>query len=294
MHIAITGSHGLVGSALVPRAVELGQVTRLVRGTPAAGEVQWDPEAESFDAGPLDGVAAVVHLAGENIGGARWSARVKQRIRDSRVRGTRVLCDGLARMAQPPRAVVCASAIGYYGDRGDEVLTEDAPRGEGFLADVVADWEAACQSARDTGIRVVNLRFAMILARREGALAKMLTPFKLGVGGKVGSGKQYWSWISLDDAVGVTLHALTSDHLRGPVNAAAPGAVTNLQFTKTLGKVLHRPTIFPMPAFAARLALGEMADELLLSSTRVAPQKLMNTGYAFRHTELEGALRGLL
>jgi uncharacterized protein (TIGR01777 family) len=295
MHIAMTGSHGLVGSSLLPLLTTGGhRVTRLVRGSPAEGEVKWDPQGAVFDARALDGVDAVVHLAGENIAGARWNEKVKQRIRDSRVQATRVLCSGLASMTSPPKTLVCASAVGFYGDRGDEVLTEDSPAGNGFLAEVVREWEAACAPAREAGIRVVNLRFAMILSPKEGALAKMLTPFKLGGGGTVGSGRQYWSWISIDDAAGSVLHALMSDSLSGPVNAVAPQSVTNAEFTKTLGKVLQRPTLVPMPAFAARLALGEMADELLLASIRAQPRKLLESNYVFRQSTLEQALRHLL
>ena len=295
MHFAMTGSHGLVGSTLTPLLTTGGhRVTRLVRSTPGEHEVKWDPQADKFDASALDGVDAIIHLAGENIAGARWNAKVKERIRNSREHGTRVLCEGLARMKSPPKVLVCASAVGFYGDRGDEVLTEDSPRGEGFLADVVDAWETACEPARAAGIRVVNLRYAMLLSPKEGALAKMLTPFKLGGGGKVGSGRQYWPWLSIDDAAGVALHALMTDSLSGPVNAVAPQTITNLEFTKTLGKVLNRPTIVPMPAFAARLALGEMADELLLASIRAQPTKLNASNYVFRHAELETALRHLL
>jgi uncharacterized protein (TIGR01777 family) len=295
MHVAITGSRGLIGAELTPLLTTGGhQVTRMVRGTAGEGEVKWDPQGESFDARALDGVDAVVHLAGENIAGSRWNEKLKRRIHESRAHGTRVLCEGLARLASPPKVLVCASAVGFYGDRGEEVLTESSPRGEGFLADVVDAWEAACQPARDAGIRVVNLRFPMVLSPKDGALAKMLTPFKMGVGGNVGSGRQYWGWISIDDAAGIVLHALMTDSLRGPVNAVAPQEVTNAQFTKTLGKVLGRPTILPMPAFAARLALGEMADELLLASIRARPVMLEKSNYVFRHGELEGALRHLL
>jgi uncharacterized protein (TIGR01777 family) len=295
MHVAITGSHGLVGSHLLPLLTTGGhRVTRLVRGTPGEREVQWDPQSGTFDARALAGVDGVAHLAGENIAGARWNAKVKQRIRESRVHGTRVLCEGLARMLPPPKVLVCASAVGYYGDRGEEVLTENSPRGAGFLADVVEDWEAACQPARDAGMRVVNMRFAMILSPKEGALAKMLTPFKCGAGGIVGSGRQYWGWIAIDDAAGCVLHALLTDSLHGPVNAVAPDEETNAEFTTTLRKVLHRPTILPLPAFAARLALGEMANDLLLASIRARPAKLLASNYVFRHSDLEQALRHLL
>ncbi|MBC8353127.1 MAG: TIGR01777 family protein [Planctomycetes bacterium] len=295
MQIAITGSSGLVGSALVPFLTTGGHsVTRLVRREAAEGEVTWDPQAGSFDASPLDGIDAVVHLAGENIAASRWNPRVKQRMRDSRVVATRTLCEGLAKMSAPPKALICASAIGFYGDRGEEFLDEKAHPGSSFLAELVQNWEAATQPAAEAGIRVVNLRYGVILSPKDGALSKMLMPFKLGGGGRVGSGNQYWSWISIDDAAGAVLHAIMTDELSGPVNAVAPNPVTNLEFTKTLGRVLRRPTIIPMPAFAARLALGEMADELLLASSHVDATKLIRSGYEFRQPTLEEALRHLL
>jgi uncharacterized protein (TIGR01777 family) len=295
IHIAITGSRGLIGSELVQFLEAAGhQVTRLIRGAPAAGRVSWDPDSGTFDASALDGVEAIVHLAGENIAGARWTAAFKRRIRESRTRGTRVLCEGLARMNTPPEVLVSASAIGYYGDRGDEILTEDSAPGSGFLADVARDWEAAVAPAEDAGIRVVLLRFGVVLSPKGGALAKMLGPFRMGGGGIVGSGQQYVSWITLDDAVAAVNHAVHVEMLYGPVNAVAPQPVTNAEFTRTLGRVLSRPTMIPMPAFAARLAFGEMADELLLSSTRVQPRRLESTQFEFRHTELDAALRSML
>ncbi|MDA1055223.1 MAG: TIGR01777 family oxidoreductase [Planctomycetota bacterium] len=295
MRIAITGSSGLVGSTLVPLLTTGGHsVTRIVRRDACEGDVTWNPQADTFDAAPLDGIDAVVHLAGENIASSRWNARMKQRIRDSRVAATRSLCEGLAKMSAPPKVLVCASAIGFYGDRGEELLTEESPPGSSFLSDVVRDWEDATGPAAEAGIRVVNLRFGVILSPKSGALAKMLLPFKLGGGGRVGSGKQYWSWISIDDAVGAIHHAMMADSLAGPVNVVAPNPVTNLEFTKTLGRVLRRPTIIPMPAFAAKLALGEMADELLLASSRVDAKKLLQSGYEFRQPTLEAALRHLL
>jgi len=241
----------------------------------------------------LNGFDAVVHLAGENIAG-RWSQAKKAAIRDSRIKGTRLLAETLTRANQPPRVMVSASAIGFYGDRGDVILDEKATMGSGFLADVCKEWEDATKPASDAGIRVVNLRIGVVLTPAGGALAKMLTPFKLGVGGIMGSGKQYWSWVAIDDVVGAIGHALTTESLFGPVNAVAPEAATNHDLTKTLGKVLSRPTIFPMPAFAARLALGEMADALLLSSARVSPMKLIESGYTFKYPSLESALRHVL
>jgi uncharacterized protein (TIGR01777 family) len=235
-----------------------------------------------------------VHLAGENIAKGRWNARKKARIRDSRVNGTRLLSEALTRLSKPPAVMVCASAIGYYGDRGDEVLREESASGSGFLAEVCRQWEAAAEPARKRGIRVVHLRIGVVLSPEGGALAQMLFPFRMGLGGKLGSGRQYFSWIAIDDLVTVIAHALTNDTLQGPVNAVAPHPVTNLEFTRTLGRVLARPTLFPMPALAARLAFGEMADELLLSSARVEPTRLLATAYQFRHPQLEGALRHLL
>ena len=295
MHIAVTGSSGLIGSALVSQLTAAGhRTTRLVRREPAQGEITWDPKAGKLDVEALIGIEAVVHLAGEDIAAARWSAAQKERIRNSRAVGTRLLCEALARMGSPPRTLVSASAIGVYGDRGDEILDEDSAEGQGFLPEVVRDWEAATQPARRAGIRVVLNRFGIVLSPRGGALAKMLLPFRLGCGGVMGSGRQYWSWISLDDAVGAILRALTTDSLSGPVNAVSPHPVTNADFTKILGRMLSRPTIVRVPAFAARLVLGEMADALLLASARVYPRRLLEAGYAFRQPDLESALHHVL
>jgi hypothetical protein len=295
IHVAVTGSRGLIGGQLVPFLAAAGhRVTPLVRGAASAGQVSWDPGADSFDASGLKGVDGVVHLAGENIAAARWTESRKQRILESRAHGTRTLCEGLAKMGSPPGVLVSASAIGFYGDRGDQILDESSPSGTGFLSDVVRRWEAATEPAVAAGIRVVNLRLGVVLSPKGGALAKMLTPFKLGAGGIVGNGRQYWSWIALDDALGAIHHALFAASLRGPVNAVAPNPVSNARFTKTLGRVLSRPTFLRLPKFAARLALGEMADELLLSSTRVDPRRLVDSGYEFRHAFLEDALRQML
>lgn len=295
MRVLVTGASGLVGGALIPLLTTGGHsVTKLVRKVPQAGEAKWDPGNNEVDNAALAACDAVVHLAGDNIADGRWSTAKKQRILKSRVQGTRLLAESLAKLESPPKTLVCASAIGYYGSRGDEWLDENSTSGEGFLADVCRQWEAAAQPARDAGIRVVNLRFGVILTPKGGALAKMLFPFKTGGGGVIGSGKQYWSWITLEDVIGAIHHALTTDSLTGPVNVVAPNAVTNYEFTKTLGRVLQRPTILPLPAFAARIVLGEMANELLLASQRVKPTKLQATGYNFRHPQLEDGLRAML
>jgi uncharacterized protein (TIGR01777 family) len=296
MNILVTGSTGLVGSAVVPFLTTGGhRVVRLVRGT-ARGpdEVEWNPQAGTIDAAKLEGLDAVVHLAGENIATGRWNDAKKAAIRDSRVNGTSVLCEALAKLTNKPRVLVGASAIGFYGERGDTVMTESSPPGLNFLCNVCRDWEAATGAAKQAGIRVVNLRIGVVLTPRGGALAKMLTPFKLCVGGIVGSGRQYWSWIALDDVVGAIYHAITHDELSGPVNAVSPEPLTNAAFTKILGRVLHRPTIAPLPVFVVKLLLGEMGEELLLASTRVVPTRLEETGYQFRCPTLEGALRHLL
>lgn len=246
------------------------------------------------DLSRLNGVDAVVHLAGENIASGRWTKAKKERIRDSRVNGTRNLCESLSLLPEPPRVLVCASAIGYYGDRGEIALTEADQPGRGFLPEVCTAWERATKPATDEGIRVVNLRIGIVLTPEGGALQQMLLPFQLGLGGKVGNGRQYWSWISLPDLVRAIQFAIETESLSGAVNAVAPNPVTNEVFTQKLGRVLRRPTLVPLPAFAARLVLGEMADDLLLSSIRVVPQKLQNAGFEFEHPELERALRAVL
>lgn len=296
MNILVTGSTGLVGSAVVPFLTTGGhRVVRLVRGT-ARGpdEIEWNPQAGTIESAKLEGLDAVVHLAGENIATGRWNAAKKAAIRDSRVNGTRVLSEALAKLTNKPRVLVGASAIGYYGERGETVMTEASPPGLNFLCNVCRDWEAATNSAREAGIRVVNLRIGVVLTPRGGALEKMLLPFKLCVGGVVGSGRQFWSWIALDDVVGAIHHAITHDELSGPVNAVSPEPVTNRDFTKTLGRVLGRPTIAPLPAFVVKLLMGEMGEELLLASTRVVPNRLQETGYQFRCPTLDSALRHLL
>lgn len=295
MRIVVTGASGLVGSALVPFLTAAGHdVVSAVRGTPGPGEIGWHPTAGGMSASGVAGAGAVVHLAGENIAGARWSAAVKERIRASRVDGTTLVARTVAAASPRPGVLVCASAVGFYGDRGDEEVDEGAPRGEGFLPETCEAWERAADPARDAGVRVVHLRFGVVLSPRGGALAKMLPPFRLGLGGVLGSGRQWMPWISIDDAIGAVLHAIGTPGLTGAVNAVSPGAATNREFTRTLGRVLGRPAILPMPAFAARLAFGEMADPLLLTGARVRPRRLAETGYAFRHADLESALRHVL
>ncbi len=294
MRIAISGSSGLVGSALVFRLEQAGHVVQcLVRGIPEDDEIGWDLANGEIEHEKLEGVDAVVHLAGESIADGRWTAAKKARILASRVDGTQLLARTLARLNHKPRVLVSASAIGYYGDRGEEVCTEQSPAGTGFLPDVCTAWEEATQPASESGIRVVKLRIGIVLSRHGGALSKMLLPFRLGVGGIVGSGRQFWSWISLHDLVRALVHAIECESLQGAVNGVAPQAVTNREFTKSLGRVLNRPTIFPMPAFAARLALGQMADDLLLSSAHVVPNALRDSGFQFEQPELEPALRAI-
>lgn len=295
MKIAVTGASGLVGSQLVAFLSTGGhEIVSLVRAEPDRGQVLWNPKAGQVDTQGLAGVNAVVHLAGENIAVGRWSPAKKRRIRESRVAGSRLIAEKLAAMDPKPDVLVCASAIGYYGDRGATKLDESSDPGTGYLADVCRDWEDACQPAREAGIRVVNARIGVVITPRGGALAKMLPPFKMGVGGKVAGGDQFWSWVSIEDVVGALHHAIMNESISGPLNVVSPEPLTNSAFTKVLGKVLRRPTIFPMPAFVAKMALGEMANDLLLSSTRVLPTRLLETGYEFRHPTLETALHALL
>ncbi len=296
MHVAVTGSRGLLGSALIPSLTSSGnRVTRLFRsGDLGPDDVAWNPSQGLTHPSRLDAVDAVVHLAGENIAAGRWTPARKAAIRSSRVDATRTLCEGLARLPHPPSVLLSASAVGFYGDRGDEILTEASPGGTGFLAAVCCEWEAATEPASRTGIRVVQLRFGMILSATGGALRKMVTVFRLGAGGRVGSGTQCISWIAIDDAVGAIHHVLSDVSVQGPVNVVAPEPVTNAEFTRTLARVLRRPALVPLPAFAARLVFGEMADALLLAGARVQPTRLQAAGYAFRFPALEGALRHLL
>lgn len=298
MNVLVSGATGLIGSAL-SRELEAGghRVIRLTRSPKSADDVRWDPEAGEIEASRLEGTDAVVHLAGESIFGGptdRWTPEKKRRILESRRRGTRLLSETVAALPAPPRAMVSASAVGYYGDRGNELLREESEPGKDFLAGVCKEWEAAADPAREAGIRVVHPRIGIVLSPKGGALGTTLPIFKLGGGGKIGSGRQWWSWVALDDVVGAIVHALTNDAVSGPVNVGSPNPTTNAEYTKVLGRVLNRPTLFPLPAPAARIMLGEVADALLLASQRMEPARLKATGYRFRHPDLEGAFRHLL
>ncbi|HEU5359240.1 MAG TPA: TIGR01777 family oxidoreductase [Gemmatimonadales bacterium] len=294
LHVAITGASGFIGRALEAFLTTGGhRVTRLVRRAPAAGEVRWAPDAAA-DLAPLGPVDAVIHLAGEGIATARWSTRRKSAIATSRQRGTANLVASLLRLAAPPPVLVTASAIGIYGDRDDDELTEASPVGTGFLADVGRAWEAASAPAEAAGIRVVRARLGIVLSPDGGALRKMLPPFRLGIGGRLGSGRQWMSWVALDDAIGAIHHAIFTPSLRGPVNVTAPAPATNAEFTATLARVLARPAILPVPAAALTLVFGQLADEALLAGQRVLPAALLAAGYRFRDPVLEGALRHVL
>ncbi|MCZ7534616.1 MAG: TIGR01777 family oxidoreductase [Acidimicrobiia bacterium] len=297
MDVLVSGSHGLVGSALATALASDGhRMVRLVRGGSTGGDlVAWDPQAATIDAAALEGVDAAVHLAGEGIGERRWSPEQKARILESRTAGTSLLAGALAGLARPPRVLVSASAVGYYGSRGDEVLDERSTPGEGFLSEVCRAWEAAAAPAAEAGIRTVLLRSGVVLSPVGGALRRMLLPFRLGLGGRQGSGRQWMPWISLADEVGAIVHALGSGDLSGPVNAVAPNPVRNSEFARTLGKVLHRPTILRTPLLPLKLRFGaELVDELLMASQRVAPMQLQESGYVFEHPTVEAALRDLL
>lgn len=295
MKIAISGASGLIGTALSSFLSTGGhEVYALVRSRPQDDtEIEWNVREKRIDAAALEGLDAVIHLAGEPIAG-RWTDAKKQRIHQSRVDGTRLIAETLAGLKNGPDLLISASAIGYYGDRGSEVITEASEPGKGFLPEVCRAWEAAADPARDAGIRVIHPRIGVVLSPQGGALEQMLTPFKLGAGGVVGDGDQYMSWIALDDIVGAMLHLLQSEEISGPVNLTAPNPVTNREFTKTLGKVLNRPTFMGVPEFAIKLALGEMGENLLLNGARVVPDVLNQSGFSFLHSDLESALRAEL
>ncbi len=297
MKILVSGASGLVGTATSDALRGEGHtVCRFVRpgGNFAPGDVRWDPAASVVYSDVMEGADAIIHLAGASIGEGRWTNERKEILRSSRLHSTRVLVNAMAKLRRKPRVLLAASAIGYYGSRADEVLTEASSNGTDFLAMLARDWEAESLRAQAFGVRTVLLRFGMILSARGGALPKMLTPFKLGVGGRLGSGQQWMSWIALEDVVGVVRAALVNGKFSGPVNVVALSPVQNAAFTRALARVLHRPAIFPAPAFMLRLALGEMADALLLSSQRVQPDKLLKANYQFRYQELQPTLRFIL
>ena len=297
MRILISGASGLAGTALTKAfRAEGSTVAHLVRPGGAApdGGIRWDPRNGSVDASAMEGADVVVNLNGASIAGGRWTPARKAILRASRVDATRTLADALGRLRQKPRVLISASAVGYYGDRGDEILTESSGAGTGFLAELARDWEAEAMRAEGSGIRTVLARFGVILSAEGGALPRMLTPFKLGAGGRLGSGKQWMPWIALEDVIGAIRFVIANADMSGPVNVVAPNAVRNAEFTRTLAHALHRPAIFPAPAFALRLVLGELADELLLAGQRARPEKLLTAGYAFRFDTLDTALKAIL
>ena len=297
MKILVSGSHGLVGKALMKSLTGDGhEVVRLVRGEHAFGspEVGWQPDQGRIDSAHLEGFDGVVHLAGESVASGRWTSAKKRAIRDSRVKGTLLLSDALARLSRPPSVFITASATGYYGDRGDELLNEKSPPGKGFLPDVCINWEGATAPAVEKGIRTIYARFGILLDAKGGALPKMLTPFRMGIGGRIGDGKQWMSWMALSDVIRALKFLIADKTTRGPVNFVSPSPVTNAEFTKVLGRVLSRPTLFPVPAFGARLAFGEMADELLLASQKVEPAVLADRGFLYTWPTLEPALKQIL
>lgn len=292
--VAISGATGLVGtqlhSLLTAEGKTISAISRREGGT-YQDSIMWDPESGLANPARLESIDAVVHLAGESIAGGRWNDTMKRKIRNSRVIGTRSLVKSIAAVEKRPKVLVCASAIGFYGDRGAQEMSEASEAGTGFLPDVCKEWEAEANAAKDLGLRVVNVRIGVVMSPKGGALAKMLLPFKLGAGGIVGSGKQYWSWVGLHDLTRIIAHCINDDSMEGPVNAVSPEPLTNKEFTKVVGSVLHRPTIFPLPAFMAKIVLGEMAEALLLASTRVIPGKLQKSGFKFDHSDLQSCLK---
>lgn len=298
LRIAVTGATGLIGAALTRHFAHGGhdilKITRSVKDDGDPSTINWQPSKGEIDPARLEGVDVIIHLAGESIAGWRWTAAKKAAIRNSRVESTRLLSETIANLKHPPRILLCASGMNYYGDGGDEIMDEDSPPGQTFLARVCKEWEAAADPAREAGIRTLHTRFGMVLSADGGPLQQMLTPFRLGLGGKFGSGRQYWSWIAINDAVGAIDHLIMNTDLDGPVNLVSPNPARNHEFTKTLGSVIKRPTVLPVQRFAAKVALGEMANELLLASTRVHPKRLLESGYAFRYPDLDSALHHLL
>jgi len=295
VNVVVTGSHGLIGTALV-QALRLGghSVRRAVRGTASPPDVSWDVNAMYIDKAALTGVDAVVHLAGEGVAARRWTPAHKERVRRSRADGTRLLAEALADLDRPPAVMVSGSAVGYYGDRGDEVLTEESPSGDDFLSGVCREWEAATAPAEEAGVRVVHLRTGIVQTARGGALRKQLPLFRAGLGGRLGHGRQWFSWISLADEIGVILHCMRRDSLHGPVNATAPDPVNNAAFTKALGRAVHRPTVVPVPRLALSIALGREMAASLLASQRVLPDRLEADGFTFRHATVDDGLAAAL
>jgi hypothetical protein len=293
MDVVVTGSSGLIGTGLKGALERAGhRMVPMVRSQASGDAIRWDPDRGEIDAEGLEGVGAVVHLAGEGIGARRWNEAHKAKVKESRRKGTSLLAETLAKLDKGPKVLVSGSAVGYYGDRGDEVLTESSRPGNDFLAGVCTAWEAATAPAKEAGIRVVHIRTGIVMAGRGGVLPRMLLPFKFGVGGKLGSGRQWVSWIALEDEVGAIVHLLGNDTLSGPFNLTSPNPVTNADMTKAIGAALHRPTIIPAPAFALKAALGtEMAEELLLVSQRALPTRLLDSGFTFAQPELVGALQ---
>ena len=298
MIVLVSGASGLIGSRLVEHLSQAGHtVARLVRSTGRLGEavVHWDPETGAMNPSDLAGIHAVVHLAGDPIDQGRWTTKKKARILDSRVNGTRLISESVAALQNPPKVLIVASASGYYGDRGDHILTEESGPGTGFLANVCRTWEESTEAAVQRGVRVVNLRTGLVLTSEGGLLAKLLMPFKLGVGGTLGDGRCYMSWIALEDTIGAIEHAINTPELVGPVNVSSPNPVTNREFTRTLGRVLRRPTFMRVPEMALKLTLGsEKAKDLAFTSARMHPEKLLATGFGFTHSELEPALSSVL
>jgi uncharacterized protein (TIGR01777 family) len=296
LNILITGSTGLIGSELASLLKKNHhRIVRLVRKAPTGSdEVRWDPSTGIPDKASIEGLDAVIHLAGENIAASRWTKEQKKRIEESRIQGTQLLAQSLSHLFDPPKVLISVSAVGYYGDRGDTKLNETSPPGSGFLAGLCREWEAATAPASRRNIRVVHPRLGMVLSAAGGSLAKMLPPFRMGIGGRIGSGKQYISWIAIDDLVRIIEYAIQDESFRGPVNAVAPYPVTNSEFSEILGRLLHRPSFMALPAFAARLLWGQLADEVLLASARVSPERLLQSHYKFLYPTLEAALQHIL
>lgn len=296
MKVLVTGSSGLVGSSLVPFLKTQGHSVALLARPQSSGhsDLTWDPEKGQINPSDLEGFDAIIHLAGENIADGMWTESKKRKLEESRIKSTRLLADALMDLEKPPSVFVCASAIGFYGDRKSEILNEESSRGTGFLADLCARWESEASRVAQKNIRPVMLRIGVVLTPGGGMLEKILPPFQLGGGGPIGSGNQYMSWIAIDDLVSAIYHCLCTKEISGAVNVTAPETCTNNQFTKTLGKVLHRPTVFPVPELALKLAFGQMAEETMLSSCRAEPKKLSETGYEFLYPKLESALKHVL